>query len=191
VPPRSGRRAANSTGADGVPPTAGSGAVRLEDVCRVLADPEAAVAWGVAAGLAEPQAAQRAIAGFAAGGISLDLVATLVARLAARLPTTPDPDRVLATLERFFAAVRSPLAAAALFDRDPRAFDTLLDIFAASPYLAEIVLADPEAWEEVRRRAGRRDRPATAAGRPAGRPRGRGPGPAPVQAAGDAADRLR
>jgi glutamate-ammonia-ligase adenylyltransferase len=155
VPPRSGRRAANSTGADGVPPTAGSGAVRLEDVCRVLADPEAAVAWGVAAGLAEPQAAQRAIAGFAAGGISLDLVATLVARLAARLPTTPDPDRVLATLERFFAAVRSPLAAAALFDRDPRAFDTLLDIFAASPYLAEIVLADPEAWEEVRRGQGR------------------------------------
>jgi glutamate-ammonia-ligase adenylyltransferase len=127
----------------------------LEDVRRLLADPAAATAWGAAAGLAEPQAAQRAVAGFAGHGISLDLVAGLVARLAARLPTTPDPDRVLATLERFFAAVRSPLAAAALFDRDPRALDTLLDIFAASPHLAEIVLADPEAWEDVRLGQGR------------------------------------
>ncbi len=152
MPSRAGRRSANATGADGAPPEA---ALRPEDVRRLLDDAEAATAWGRDAGLAEPGAAVRALGGLAGHGLSLDLLGRLVGRLAARLPVTADPDRVLATLERFFATVRSPLAAAALFDRDPRALDTLLDIFAASPHLAEIVLADPEAWEEVRLGQGR------------------------------------
>jgi hypothetical protein len=58
-------------------------------------------------------------------------------------------------LERFVGAVRSPLATAALFERDPRALEILLGIFSASPYLAELVIADPEAWEEVRIGRGR------------------------------------
>ena len=159
MPSRSGRHAANPTGVGTAPPAAETAALALENVRRLLDDPATAAAWAVAAGLADPQAAQRAVAAFAGHGISLDLVAALVRRLAARLPTTPDPDRVLVTLERFFAAVRSPLSAAALFERDPRAFDTLLDIFAASPHLAEIVLADPEAWEEVRLGQGRPETP--------------------------------
>jgi glutamate-ammonia-ligase adenylyltransferase len=124
-------------------------------VRQLLDDPQAAAAWGRAAGLADPQGAHRGLVGLAGHGLPLDLLAAVWARLAARLPATADPDRVLVALERFFAAVRSPLASAALFDRDPRALDTLLEIFAASPYLAEIVIADPEAWEQVRLGAGR------------------------------------
>ena len=153
MPPRSGRRRAGAAGGDDAPetvPPAGIGQVR-----RLLDDPEAATAWGRAAGLAEPQVAHRALSGLAGHGLPLDLLAGLCGRLAARLPATADADRTLAALERFFSAVRSPLAAAALFERDPRALDTLLAIFAASPYLAEIVIADPEAWEQVRLGQGR------------------------------------
>ena len=161
MPSRSGRRAARTTGAD-----AGSESATPPDEAAargLLDDPDAAAAWGRAAGLTDPHAAHRALLGLAGHGLTFDLLAALADRLAARLPETPDPDRVLATLERFFCAVRSPLAAAALFERDPHALDTLLEIFAASPYLAEIVIADPEAWEQVRLGQGRPEKPAALA----------------------------
>ena len=125
------------------------------DVARLLDDPAAAVAWGRAAGLADPQGAGRALAGLAVAGVPLDLFTSLVEQLGRLLPGVADPDRVLVALERFVAAVRSPLATAALFERDPRALEILLGIFSASPYLAELVIADPEAWEEVRVGRGR------------------------------------
>jgi len=128
------------------------------DRATLLGDAASAAAWGRAAGLAEPEGAARALAGIAAAGVADDLLAMLVARLAAVLPTVADPDRVLVSLERFIAAVRSPLAAVALFERDPRAFEILLGIFSASPHLAELVIADPEAWEEVRIGRGRPER---------------------------------
>jgi len=133
------------------------------DLATLRSDPAAALAWGRAAGLAEPEGAARALAGIAASGVADDLLAALVDRLAAALPSVADADRVLVALERFIAAVRSPLAAVALFERDPRAFEILLGIFSASPYLAEIVIADPEAWEEVRVGRGRPERRETLA----------------------------
>lgn len=125
------------------------------DVARLLDDPEAAAAWGRSAGLAEPAGAARALAGIAQAGVPLDLLGSLAGRLTDLLPTVADPGRVLVSLERFVAAVRSPLATAALFERDPRALEILLGIFAASPHLAELVIADPEAWEEIRVGRGR------------------------------------
>jgi len=125
------------------------------DVERLLADPATATAWGRAAGLVDPTAAGRCLTGVARAGVPLDLLAPLVARLAEKLPVVADPDRVLVALERFIAAVRSPLATVALFERDPRAVEILLGIFSASPHLAEIVIADPEAWEEIRVGRGR------------------------------------
>ncbi|MFM8735642.1 MAG: hypothetical protein ACKOC8_10665 [Pirellulales bacterium] len=125
------------------------------DVARLLDDPTAASAWGRAAGLADPVVAGRALAGIAAAGVPSDLLASLVGRLGLLLPGVADPDRVLVALERFVAAVRSPLATAALFERDPRALPILLGIFSASPYLAELVIADPESWEEIRVGRGR------------------------------------
>lgn len=125
------------------------------DVARLLDDPAVAAAWGRAAGLADPAGAGRALAGIARAGVPHDLLAPLAGRLAAILPVVADADRVLVALERFIAAVRSPLATVALFERDPRAAEILLGIFSASPHLAEIVIADPEAWEEIRVGRGR------------------------------------
>jgi glutamate-ammonia-ligase adenylyltransferase len=120
------------------------------DVGGLLDDPAAAADWGRSTGLADPAVAFRTLAGLFAAGVPRDLLAALAARLRQLLPRVADPDRVLVTLERFVAAVRSPLATAALFERDPRSLEILLGIFSASPYLAELVIADPEAWEAVR-----------------------------------------
>jgi glutamate-ammonia-ligase adenylyltransferase len=129
----------------------GSGA----DVVRLLDDPAAAAAWGRSVGLVDPESAHRALVAFSANGLTLDLLAVLVDRLSAVLPGMSDPDRVLVALERFFCAVRSPLSTATLFERDPRSLQTLLGIFSASPYLAELVIVDPESWEEIRVGQGR------------------------------------
>ncbi len=122
---------------------------------RLLEDPQAAAAWGVAAGLTEPSAAHRAFTTLAGLGVPFDLLGTVADELARLLPEAADADRVLAAVERFFAALRSPLSTAALCERDPRALETLVRIFATSPYLAEIVIADPESWEQVRLGQGR------------------------------------
>jgi glutamate-ammonia-ligase adenylyltransferase len=122
---------------------------------RLLDDPAVAAAWGRAAGLADPSAAHRGLVGLAAHGLTFDLLGAICQRLGGLLPTLADPDRVFAAVERFVCAVRNPLAAATLFERDPRALEILLRIFSASPYLAEIVIADPEAWEQVRLGEGR------------------------------------
>jgi glutamate-ammonia-ligase adenylyltransferase len=125
------------------------------DAVRLLDDAAAAAEWGRSAGLADPAAAGRAIRGLAEHGLTFDLLSGLCGRLAALLPETSDPDRVLVALERFVGAVRSPLAVGTLCERDPRSLETLLRIFSASPYLAEIVIADPESWEQVRVGQGR------------------------------------
>ena len=130
---------------------------------RLLDDPIAAVAWGRAASLADPAAAHRAIAALAAHGLTFDLVDSLCERLAALLPAASDPDRVLVSLERFIAAVRSPLSTATLFDRDPESLGVLVAIFSASPFLAETVIGDPAAWEEVRLGRGRPEKKETLA----------------------------
>jgi len=94
-------------------------------------------------------------AAFAAHGLTADLIDSLCRRLQTLLPELPDPDRVRAALERFFGAVRSPLSTGTLFERDPRSLEILLKIFSASPFLADLVIADPEAWEQVRVGEGR------------------------------------
>jgi glutamate-ammonia-ligase adenylyltransferase len=133
----------------------GTADVSIEEVVRLLDDPELAAGWGRQAGLADTAIAGRAVRGLAAQGLTLDLLADLMGRLRRLLPGVSDPDRVLVALERLVAAVRSPLSTATLFQRDPRSLETLLKIFSASPYLAELVIHDPESWEQVRIGQGR------------------------------------
>ena len=159
MPPPSGRNGPRSSPTDAASPAAGPvpppGTSPTAAVERLLDDAAAAADWGRAAGLVEPAAAHRALLGLAGRGLTLDLIGSLLSRLAVLLPQVSDPDRVLVALEHFVGAVRSPLATATLFERDPRALDTLLKLFSASPYLADLVIADPEAWEEVRVGQGR------------------------------------
>jgi glutamate-ammonia-ligase adenylyltransferase len=133
------------------------------DAQRLIDDPAAAAAWGRDAGLSDPTIAHRAIVGLALRGITFDLIAALATRLAAWLPTMSDPDRVLVSIERFLDAVRSPLSTAALFQRDPESLDILVKLFSASPYLADLVITDPEAWEDVRLGCGRPEKRETLA----------------------------
>ncbi|NBV46515.1 MAG: bifunctional [glutamate--ammonia ligase]-adenylyl-L-tyrosine phosphorylase/[glutamate--ammonia-ligase] adenylyltransferase [Planctomycetia bacterium] len=136
-------------------PSARADAVTARDLRRLLVEPERAAAWGKAAGVDDPAAARRHLAELAGLGLPDDLLAALLTGLAEHLPQTSDPQRVAVAVERFFTTVRSPLGTAALFHRDPRALGILLSIFSASPHLAEIVIADPESWEEVRVGGGR------------------------------------
>jgi glutamate-ammonia-ligase adenylyltransferase len=121
----------------------------------LLDDAEAAAAWGRSAGLADPTLAGRVFAEFAANGITFDLIAAMSRKLEVILPAVSDPDRVLASLGRFIASVRSPLSTATLFERDPDSLGVLLSLFSASPFLADAVITDPEAWEDVRLGRGR------------------------------------
>ena len=148
--PRPSARSSERTG-----PEAAGAAASSAEVERLLADPEAAAAWGRRAGLVDPALAERALVGLARQGITFDLLGGIMARLADLLPRSSDPDRVLVSLERFVTCVRSPLATATLFERDPESLGVLVAIISASPHLADIVVADPEAWEEVRVGRGR------------------------------------
>ncbi len=125
------------------------------DAQRLIDDPAAAAAWGESAGLADPAIAHRALAGFAEQGLTFDLIAAIATHFATILPEMSDPDRVLVSVERFLAAVRSPLSAGTLFERDPEALTILARLFSASPHLAELVITDPEAWEDIRLGGGR------------------------------------
>ena len=131
------------------------GVPSIEGLTRLLDDPSAAAAWGTAAGISDPDLASRSLRTLAEAGLTFDLLGSLAAALGRLLPEVSDPDRVLVALERFLGRVRSPLSTAALFDRDPRSLETLLRIFSASPHLAELVIADPESWEEIRVGQGR------------------------------------
>ena len=122
----------------------------LIDARRLLEDAAAAKAWGMTCGLLQPEDAGRLLRGIAEQGITFDLLGDLCTRLTVLLPAVSDPDRVLAALGRLLAAVSSPLSTATLFQRDPGALETLLRIFSAGPHLADVVIADPASWEEVR-----------------------------------------
>jgi len=135
----------------GQPPLRAGGAdPPLVDARRLLDDAAAATAWGMTCGLLQPEDAGRLLRGIAEQGITFDLLGDLCTRLTALLPAVSDPDRVLAALGRLLAAVSSPLSTATLFQRDPGALETLLRIFSAGPHLADVVIADPASWEEVR-----------------------------------------
>jgi [glutamine synthetase] adenylyltransferase / [glutamine synthetase]-adenylyl-L-tyrosine phosphorylase len=111
----------------------------IAEMERLLDEPTAAAEWGRRAGLADPHSAHRLLCG----------------RLGRLLPTASDPDRVLVAVERLIGAVRSPLSTGTLFQRDPRSLEILVKLFSASPYLAEMVILDPESWEQVRVGEGR------------------------------------
>ncbi|MFM9025028.1 MAG: bifunctional [glutamate--ammonia ligase]-adenylyl-L-tyrosine phosphorylase/[glutamate--ammonia-ligase] adenylyltransferase [Planctomycetaceae bacterium] len=94
-------------------------------------------------------------AGAATASDAERLLEPLRGLLAACVPRLVEPDRVRAALTRFVAAAADRESAVAALVGDPRAVETLLALFDASPHLAEIAIADPLAWELVRAGHGR------------------------------------
>ena len=98
--------------------------------------------------------ARQALVEFAEGGLTLDLLAELCDQLARILPEVPDADAALEALRRFHRLVRSPLALAALFERDRKALPLLVRAFSLGLGWREVLIADPEAFDRLRMTGG-------------------------------------
>ena len=124
--------------------------MQIAALVDALDHPHVAAAELTRWGLREPQEAQRALVELAERGVTLDLLAELCRQLAEHLPGLPDPDAALEGLCRFVLASRSPLALAAIFERDDSALPMLLAILALGPTWQAMLLADPEAFDLLR-----------------------------------------
>ncbi len=123
---------------------------------RYLDDPSAAAEWLRGLGIADVRRAQGNLAGMAAAGVPLDLLAVICGQIEQHLPGCADADMALHNLERFVRAARNPLALGTLLERDPQTMPTLLQIFSASRHLSDLLVTDPEALRPAapQRRAG-------------------------------------
>jgi len=91
----------------------------------------------------------------AESGITLDLLTLICQRLTEQLPRLSDPDMALNNLDHVFAASRNPLSLGALFERDPHALPTLLQILSTSQHLSNLLVRDPESFDLLRITEGR------------------------------------
>jgi glutamate-ammonia-ligase adenylyltransferase len=117
---------------------------------RYLDDPTAAegllAGWGVVDG----KRAHAALVRLASLGITLDLLAVICDQLSQHLARCADPDMALLNFERVVAASRSPLGMGTLFERDPTALPTLIQILSASQHFGDLLVSDPEGFDLLR-----------------------------------------
>jgi glutamate-ammonia-ligase adenylyltransferase len=116
----------------------------------VLDSPERLTSWLRQLGIRDTERGHRNVVALAELGIPLELLATMAQQLEDQLPSSPDPDMALNNLERYFANCTSPLAAAALFERDPSALGTVLQLFSTSQYFSDLVIVAPQYFEWLR-----------------------------------------
>ena len=120
----------------------------IEHLASFLEDPASAADWLQSLGIADIERAQTNL--FSIGKVSLELLSHIATRLDDLLPTSSDPDLALNTLDRFVAASRSPLSLLTLFELDENALPTLLQLFATSRFLGDVLVNDPESFELLR-----------------------------------------
>lgn len=101
-------------------------------------------------GLENPERAHSNILDMARAGVTLDLLVDICEQLQLHLPKSSDADMAFNNLERFIVASRSPLSLATLFQRDKEALPTLLQIFATSQHLSDLLMQDPESYDLLR-----------------------------------------
>ena len=118
-------------------------------------DPDSAACWLTDLKITDSKTAIKNLVSMAACDPSLEAFAPFVESMTPLIRYTADPDMVLNNLERFFKATRSPLTLISLFQRDRMALATLLEIFATSQYLSDVLINDPELFETVRQTEGK------------------------------------
>ncbi|MCY2992805.1 MAG: bifunctional [glutamate--ammonia ligase]-adenylyl-L-tyrosine phosphorylase/[glutamate--ammonia-ligase] adenylyltransferase [Planctomycetota bacterium] len=128
--------------------------MELEQVIRFVDDPAEVTAWLRSLNVRDAARGRRNFLGIANSGITPDLLMVLCRQLGQSLSSQSDPEMALNHLDRFFAASRNPLALGSLFERDPEALPTLLQIFSASQYLSDLLIRDPESFDLLRVTAG-------------------------------------
>ncbi len=117
-------------------------------------DPESAVEWLTGLEILDPKVAIRNLVSMASCDPTLESFGPFIDLLSPLIRFSADPDMVLNNLERFFKATRSPLTLISLFRRDSMALSILLEIFATSQYLCDVLINDPELFETVRQSEG-------------------------------------
>ena len=122
----------------------------IDQLHRYLDDPAAAEPWLRKLGVGDLAGAHANLVRIATAGITLDLLAVMCDQLAEHLPRSSDADRALNNLERFVAATRNPLSLATLFERDQDALPILLQIFATSQHLSDLLVTDGESYDLLR-----------------------------------------
>ena len=129
--------------------------MNVDELGVLLVDPAAAAPWLKSLGLTDVPRAQANLVAIQQAGLSLDLLHVIANHLEDCLPLSSDPDLALNTLERFVANSRNPLGLGSLFERDPATLPTLLQLFATSRFLGDVLVNDPEAFELLRLTEGR------------------------------------
>ncbi|HYO25398.1 MAG TPA: hypothetical protein VEQ85_10665, partial [Lacipirellulaceae bacterium] len=130
-------------------------AMQTDRLRAILDAPAEAESWLRPLGFADVRTAQANLVRLASAGVPLDLLGDLCEQIASIAPRLPDPDMALNNLERYILACRSPLAAAALFERDRQALWPLLLLFSTSQTLADQLASDPESYDLLRVTGGR------------------------------------
>ena len=124
--------------------------MNIETLRQYLDDSYAAGVWLCRLGIVDAKRAFGNIQAIANAGIPPDLLAVICSQLERHLPSCADPDMALNNLERFIGAARNPLAIGTFFERDSHALPTLLQIFATSQYLSDLLVMDPEGFDLLR-----------------------------------------
>ena len=141
-----------SQGPSGTQVSAASNIVsmQLEDVRRYLDSADEAAPFLRSLGIEDAARGHANLLGLATSGLTLDLVTSVCQQLDEHLPSSSDPAMALNNLHRFVAAARNPLSLGALFDRDREAMPILLQIFATSQHLSDLLITDPESYDLLR-----------------------------------------
>ncbi len=122
----------------------------LDRLHRYLDDSAEADPWLRSWGLTDPARAHGNLQRIAQHGVTLDLMGVMCEQLAEELPRSSDADMALNNLERFVAAARNPLSLVSLFERDREALPILLQIFATSQHLSDVLITDSESYDLLR-----------------------------------------
>jgi glutamate-ammonia-ligase adenylyltransferase len=129
--------------------------MEIETTRRYLDDGDAAAKWLRSLGVHDVKRGHANLIQMATNGLTLDLLSETCCQLTVHLGGCPDPEMALNNLDRFIAAARNPLAVGTLFQRDPDALPTLLQILSTSQHLSELLIADPESFDLLRLTEGR------------------------------------
>ncbi len=123
---------------------------RAPSASDLLRDAGSAAAWFARYGVHNVERGWRDLHAIAARRVPLPLLDHLVGQLGRSLAGASDADMALNNFERFVAAARSPLALAALFEREPSAIPILIRIFSTSQYLSDLLIRDNESYDALR-----------------------------------------
>ncbi|MDG2381784.1 MAG: bifunctional [glutamate--ammonia ligase]-adenylyl-L-tyrosine phosphorylase/[glutamate--ammonia-ligase] adenylyltransferase [Pirellulaceae bacterium] len=122
----------------------------VQQLAPFLENPKSATEWLRSLGVIDVERGHTNLREIARLDPGLNLLSHVCERLEELLPISSDPDLALNTLDRFIASVRSPLALLTLFEQDPTALATLLQLFASSRFLGDVLVNDPESFELLR-----------------------------------------